>query len=228
VLFFRSVTVTCRTHPLGFDEDGVSRALPKVHLFSGGPQCVDETHPIVPVNLYGSMKATAERIVTAYLHSSNTAYTIIGPSAVYGPRNLNGSVVQAFIEDASKGTPLSVKGEERIDFTYVEDLVRGIALAIEKPAARDEIFNMTAGQARSLDDLSQVLSQHFPGAQICKILAEQGRPRRGALNVAKAKELLGYSPSRDLERGVLEYVRWYRGLGLTASEVIRPSLLSAA
>src|SRR6266481_573207 len=125
---------------------------------------VDEEHPLNPVGIYGALKVAGEKIVIAYQQVFGLNYTIIRPSALYGPRCVSRRVGQIFIESALQGLPLRVDGdgEEKIDFTYIDDLVEGIILATEHPAARNEIFNLTYGDAHSIKDLAGVIQSEFP------------------------------------------------------------------
>ena len=83
----------------------------------------------------------------AYQQVFDLPYTIVRPSALYGPRCVSRRVGQIFIEEALAGRPLSIDGdgEERLDFTYIDDLVDGLCLAIGHPGARNQIFNLTYG-----------------------------------------------------------------------------------
>ena len=91
----------------------------------------------------------------AYQQVFDLPYTIVRPSALYGPRCVSRRVGQVFIENALTAQPLRIDGDgaERLDFTYIDDLVDGICLTIAEPAARNETFNLTYGSARSVADL---------------------------------------------------------------------------
>ena len=81
-----------------------------------------------------------------------------------------------------------------------------------RPEARCEIFNLTCGRSRSINELIDVLRPHFPELEIASRPRPRLMPRRGTLCVDKARALIGYDPQYPLERGMNEYVRWYRGL----------------
>ena len=98
---------------------------------------VDEEHPLNPIGIYGALKLGGEKLVIAYQQVFDLPYTIIRPSALYGPRCVSRRVCQIFIENALRGEPIQVEGNgvEKLDFTYIDDLVSGICLAIQEPAA---------------------------------------------------------------------------------------------
>ena len=182
---------------------------------------VDEEHPLNPIGIYGALKVAGEKIVIAYQQVFDLPYTIIRPSALYGPRCVSRRVGQMFIESALSGSHLRVDGDgsERLDFTYIDDLVDGICLAIEHPAARNQIFNMTFGAARSIQELVEVVRSHFPEIEVQRVERDQLMPFRGTLSVEKARGVLGYAPQHPLEAGMAKYIEWYRKLIPTAVEV---------
>lgn len=175
---------------------------------------VTEEHPLNPIGIYGALKFSGEKIVQAYQQVFDLPFTIIRPSALYGPRCVSRRVCQIFVENAVDGRPLKVQGDgnEYLDFTYIEDLVQGIRLCIEKPEARNEIFNLTYGAARTIQDLVDVVRQQEPSTQVEYVPRDKLMPFRGTLCVDKAKELLGYDPQNPIDIGVLKYLDWYRGM----------------
>ena len=175
---------------------------------------VDEEHPLNSIGIYGALKAAGEKIVVAYQQVFDLPYTIIRPSALYGPRCVSRRVGQIFIENALNEGKLRIDGDgsERLDFTYVDDLVEGICLAISEPAARNEVFNLTYGRSRSILDLANIVRDHFEDVEFEYVERDNLMPFRGTLNVDKARRLLGYAPQNPLEAGMAKYVDWYRDI----------------
>ena len=116
-------------------------------------ETVDEDHPLDPIGIYGALKLSGEKIVIAYNQVFGLPYTIIRPSALYGARCVSRRVGQVYIETAVRGGKLRVDGDgaERIDFTYIDDLVDGICRTITTPEAKNQTFNLTNGGARSIN-----------------------------------------------------------------------------
>jgi nucleoside-diphosphate-sugar epimerase len=175
---------------------------------------VEEDHPLDPIGIYGALKVAGEKMVIAYQQVFDMPYTIIRPSALYGPRCVSRRVGQIFIENALEGNTLRVdgKGEEKVDFTYVGDLVDGVIASIENPAARNEIFNMTAGRGRTLAELVSFVQRRFPEIEVEYVERDALRPYRGGLSIEKARQTLGYDGKTPLERGLDEYIDWYKEL----------------
>lgn len=176
---------------------------------------LDETEPCEPKGIYGSLKLAGELIVKAYGDVYGLPWTIIRPMAAYGSRCVSGRVTQKFIEQAIAGSPLKIEGDgsSRVDFTHIKDIVRGVILALGKPAAANQIFNITAGESMSLLELAEIVQKHFPKTEIEYGPPDPQRPRRGALSIEKAKELLGFEPKWRLAEGMADYIGWYRNAG---------------
>ena len=185
---------------------------------------VTEQSPCKPMGIYGSLKYAGEMMVTAHQQVFDLPYTIVRPSALYGPRCVSRRVVQVFLENALRGQDLTVAGDgsDRLDFTYVDDLVDGIVKVIHHDAAQNQTFNLTFGRSRSINELIDLLSEQLGGLKVTHKPRQVLVPHRGTLSVDKARDMIGYSPSWPLERGLGEYAAWYR-----AAEVGSPGRVAA-
>ncbi len=174
---------------------------------------VDEEQPLNSIGIYGALKVAGEKMVTAYNQVFEMPYTIVRPSALYGPRCVSRRVGQVFIENALRGLKLRVDGDgdERLDFTFIEDLVDGICLTLEHPAAKGQTFNLTYGSSRPIKDLIEIAKKYFPNVEVERIERDKLMPVRGTLSVEKAKRLLGYAPKNPVEVGFPKYIEWYLG-----------------
>jgi nucleoside-diphosphate-sugar epimerase len=175
---------------------------------------VSEESSCNPIGIYGALKFGGEKLVIAYNQVFNLPYTIIRPSALYGERCISRRVGQVFIENAMRKQDIVIRGDgtDRLDFTYISDLVNGVCACIERPEARNEIFNLTCGQGRSLNEMADIIKSEFPGISVKYMERDALMPERGTLNVDKAKRLIGYAPRNPLEIGYRRYIEWYRGL----------------
>ena len=91
---------------------------------------VDEAHDCRPLGQYGIMKLAGEWLVQDYQRQHDLNYTIIRPSAVYGPLDVEDRVVSKFLLTAMRGGVIQVNGgAEELDFTFVTDVADGIATA---------------------------------------------------------------------------------------------------
>ena len=175
-------------------------------------QDVNEESPCKPIGIYGTLKYSGELLVKAYNQIFDLPYTIIRPSALYGERCVSRSVGQIFIENAIQGIDITINGdgEEKLDFTYIEDLITGIGLCCEKDKALNETFNLTYGKSRKINELTEILKNEFPKIKIFYKEREKFMPERGTLDVTKAKKLLDYKPVNSIDTGYIKYISWYK------------------
>ena len=129
---------------------------------------VDEEEICDPIGIYGALKYSAEKIIKAYNQTFDLPYTILRPSALYGERCISRRVGQIFIENALNNAEIRIQGDgnEKLDFTYIEDLVRGITNAIEHKDSLNQIFNITFGKSRSINSLLEILKKEFKEVQV--------------------------------------------------------------
>lgn len=173
---------------------------------------VSEDSHCNPMGIYGALKYSAEKLVIAYSQVFDTEFVIIRPSALYGERCVSRRVGQAFIENAIRGKDLVINGDgsDALDFTYIQDLINGVMLSLVSPNARNETFNITFGDERTLVQMAELVQEEFPGTKIHFNPRDVLMPERGTLDISKAKSLLGYKPEYPLEIGFIKYIDWYK------------------
>ena len=173
---------------------------------------VDENTNCEPLGIYGALKYGSEKIIIGYNQTFGLPYTIIRPSALYGERCISRRVGQIFIENSLMGKEIvmSDEGRESLDFTYINDLVDGVTKCIGNKNALNQVFNLTYGKACSIADMSEIIKKYFPNINVRNIERDKLMPKRGTLNVDKARDLLGYNPSWPLDKGYPQYIEWYK------------------
>ena len=186
-------------------------------------EAVTEETVCNPLGIYGALKYAGEKMVIAYNQVFALPYTIVRPSALYGERCVSRRVGQAFIENVLRGLPVTINGDgtDKLDFTYIRDLVEGLILCMTRPEAKNQIFNLTYGGARSLNQMAAIIREHFPNVEVKHNPRDQLMPERGTLSVDKARRLLGYAPAYPLERGFVGYLDWYSGIAAEHPELLR-------
>lgn len=164
-----------------------------------------------PKGIYGVLKLAGEQIVKVHQEMYGLPYTIIRPSALYGERCISGRVVQKFIEAAIDGGTINILGGkgEKLDFTYIQDLIQGVVRAIGNEKAYNETFNITYGKGRSIHEVLDIIRKYFWVTAVVKE-RDGDFPIRGTLCVDKARRVLGYDPQFPIEIGVPKYLNWYR------------------
>jgi nucleoside-diphosphate-sugar epimerase len=162
-----------------------------------------------PQGQYGIMKLAGEQLVKDYARRSNMEYVIIRPSAVYGPLDVEDRVVAKFMLTAMRGGVLRVNGaSETLDFTYVDDAADGIVAAATRIMARNNIYNITKSHSVSLLDAAERIVALVGRGTIETQNRDQDFPSRGALNIDRARTILGYDPKVDVDEGFRAYYDW--------------------
>lgn len=167
-----------------------------------------------PLGIYGALKFSGEKMVISYNQVFDLPYTIVRPSALYGERCVSRRVGQVFIENALQGLQLEVAGDgsDRLDFTYVSDVVNGVVRIIADERSRNQIFNMTFGASRSIAEMIDIIRSHFSDVAVKYTARDRLMPSRGTLSMDKARRLLDFEPSYPIDRGFPLYIDWYKKL----------------
>ena len=162
-----------------------------------------------PNNLYGEAKITAERFVKHYQSQFGVDYAIVRPSGVYGPGDMDDRVLSKFFQRAMNNETIEVHdGDNRVDFTYLEDTADGIIKATLSDV-KNMSFNITAGNATSLRTAAEkIIALTGSNSDIVDTGAHKLYPKRGTLDISRAKELLGYEPKTLFDEGLGKYYEW--------------------
>ena len=162
-----------------------------------------------PQGQYGIMKLAGEWLVKDYTRKSNLVHTIIRPSAVYGPLDVEDRVIAKFMLTAMRGGTLNVNGaNETLDFTYVDDAADGIVAAALSDNTENKTYNITKSHSRTLLEAAQLALKLAGGGTLVVKDKDKDFPSRGALNIDAARRDFGYNPKVDVEEGFQRYYEW--------------------
>jgi UDP-glucose 4-epimerase len=171
---------------------------------------------------YAVSKLAGEHMAHAYHAELGLPTTSVRPFNVYGPEQMGGGAIRAFIEAALAGEDLTIHGDgsQIRAWCYVDDMVEGTLTALEHPNAVGESFNI--GNARSavtIFDLAQRIKRvtEAPGEIVFRPLHYTDVELR-IPNVDKARNLLGFESRVELDEGLARTVAWYRSRALTGSK----------
>jgi UDP-glucose 4-epimerase len=163
---------------------------------------------------YAVSKLAGEHMAHAYHAELGLPTTSVRPFNVYGPGQIGGGAIRAFIEAALADRDLTIHGDgsQIRAWCYVDDMVDGTLLALESPNAVGESFNI--GNARSavtIHDLAQRVKRisGCHGNIVFHPLHYTDVELR-IPNVDKARELLGFEAKVDLDEGLERTIAWYR------------------
>lgn len=171
---------------------------------------VDEQHPTNPVNPYGASKLAAEKYVQAFNSTYGLSTTSLRYFNVYSSKVDQNRLVIATLLDCllhNRRPKLYAGGEQERDFVHMEDIARANILAAKSDASVGETFNIGTGKPTKVNELYQILKELF-GSNL-EPLYEEGASELYPFvaDISKAKELLGYSPTIDLQQGLERLVK---------------------
>ena len=172
---------------------------------------VTEDSECSPIGQYGIMKLAGEQLVKDYHRRGAFDYVIVRPSAVYGPLDVEDRVVAKFMLAAMRGETLKVNGaEETLDFTYVDDAADGIVSAATRIMSANRIYNITKSHSVTLLEAAEMIVQIVGKGTVEVRDKDVDFPSRGALDIDRARVILGYDPKVDVEEGFQRYYEWLK------------------
>ena len=158
-----------------------------------------------PVTPYAFGKNTATKFLQTLYQVESTPVTILRLFLTYGPGQDNRRFIPQLIKGCLADIEFPVsEGNQIRDFCYVEDVVRGILLALEARTCEGEIINLASGSPTKLKDVISLVQQ----------IAGGGSPLIGALpyrvneamelyaDISKARDLLLWNPATTMEEGL--------------------------
>jgi len=177
----------------------------------------EDHHPYDNRTLYGALKTWNEGLLRSFNDMYGLDYVALRYFNVYGPRmDVHGvytEVLIRWIERIQGGLPPVIFGDgaQTMDFVYVEDIARANVLAA-KSSATDRVFNIGRSEEISLKDLAEVLLRVM-GADLPIAYGPERAVNpvsRRLADITQAREVLGWEPAVDLERGLRQLVAWWR------------------
>ena len=182
---------------------------------------VTEDYDCKPQGQYGILKLAGEHLVKDYTRRTNLVHTIIRPSAVYGPLDVEDRVIAKFMLTAMRGGTLNVNGAgETLDFTFVEDAADGIVGAALSNNTENKTYNITKSHSRTLLDAANLAVKLAGKGTINVRDKDADFPSRGALNIDAARKDFGFDPKVDVEEGFEKYYEWLSNSPFWAGKTI--------
>lgn len=169
-----------------------------------------ETDKPQPASPYAVTKLSAEFLCRKSSDAHKMKTTVLRFFTVYGPRNRPDMACYKFVEATSSGKTIDIFGRgTKRDFTYVDDVVGGIILALKKPFGY-EVINLGSSDPVSLLQLVKVIERALDKtAKIRRKPLPQGDVPRTFASTSKARRLLRWRPKVDIDQGIKSLVAWY-------------------
>jgi UDP-glucuronate 4-epimerase len=165
-----------------------------------------------PISLYAATKRSNELTAHCYSHLFGLNATAVRFFTVYGPWGRPDMALFKFTKAILAGEPIDVynNGNMRRNFTYIDDAVDGVLLALDHPV-QYAIYNVGNSRAASLMDFIREIEKNLGKKAIINYLPMQ--PGDVTATVADISRLvkLGYKPRTNIDKGVKKFIQWYRG-----------------
>jgi UDP-glucose 4-epimerase len=176
---------------------------------------IHEELPPHPVSPYGASKLAGEGYCSAFYRTFGIDTVCLRFGNVYGPRSKKkSSVVAKFIRHALAGEPCVIYGDgtQTRDFLYIDDLVRAVILAMEKPVG-GETFQIATGMEMTVGEVASMISTAFHRRGIAMNI-EHDSPRLGDVmrnysDTSKAARMLGWKTEVEVPEGIERTLDWF-------------------
>ncbi len=164
-----------------------------------------------PLAPYAATKRAAELLCHSYHHAHGLPCTCLRLFTAYGPRNRPDMMAYKVLDSifTQREIPLYGGGEMFRDWTYVEDIARGIVTALDRPLGY-EIINLGRGRPVGLREFIETIEE-LAGRKARLVSAprvESDALATGA-DIEKARRLLGFEPRVSVREGVERLYEWY-------------------
>lgn len=203
---------------------------PSLYLFDepvDAAHSLRETDRIQPRNVCGAAKLLHEQEIALASQGDEAGFSTVAARIyrVYGPSSRD--VVSRWVRAAVRGEPIDVFGEEsRFDYVYSADVADGLLRLAESEATG--VVNLASGRSRTVTEVVAALESHFPSLEVRGRLPAETYEGSEA-SIERLRELTGWSPPTELERGVAQLVAHEREnleLGTVSARVLEPRTVS--
>ena len=165
-----------------------------------------------PVSPYASTKIEGEQLCHEYGEKSELTYTILRFFSVYGPRQRPDMGISKFFNQIMNQLPVTLYGDgtTRRDYTFISDIVKGIALSADLPG-NGEIINLGNSEPVTLSNLiSSIEKVTGKTAQIEYQDRKEGDVFQTYASIERAQSIIGYNPQTDLIKGLTQQFEYLK------------------
>ena len=164
-----------------------------------------------PLSLYAATKKANELMAHTYSHLYNIPTTGLRFFTVYGPWDRPDMALQKFAHAIMNKKTIKVfnYGNHRRDFTYIDDIVKGVASSLDH-CEGFEIYNLGNHKVESLMRLISLLEETLGEKAVLEFKPMQkGDVKTTFADIEKAKKDLGFCPTTSLEDGIKHFSKWF-------------------
>jgi UDP-glucose 4-epimerase len=179
----------------------------------GNPQTlpIDELATISPVSPYGFHKHMSEILCREYALIYNVPVIIVRPFSVYGI-GLRKQLLWDICKKLSNADSIHLfgTGNETRDFIHINDMVKAIALIVQKAPFDGSVFNLASGVQTTIGQVAAIFEKYFPGNKTIRFSGndKKGDPVNWLADITKMKTL-GFIQQQNMEDNIRKYIDWY-------------------
>ncbi|MDO4569409.1 MAG: SDR family NAD(P)-dependent oxidoreductase [Planctomycetia bacterium] len=194
------------------------RSIPKCVLASSSSVYGETSVPILsedlptqtPCSPYAASKIAGEGLAYAYHHLHGLDVSILRFFTVYGPAGRPDMSVLRFVHAIAEEKPLRLYGDGRQvrDFTYIDDIARGVFCSLKKVGLGT--FNLGGGAPSSVRDMIRIIADHLGKApQVEYHPSHPADMESTQADISRARSVLGWVPNVAFEEGLKRTIAWY-------------------
>jgi|ERR1017187_1849615 UDP-glucuronate 4-epimerase len=172
----------------------------------------EDLHLTQTISPYAATKIAGEFLCSTYSHLYQMRVVALRYFTVYGPRQRPDLAIHQFAKRIHAGNPIDQFGDgtTRRDYTYIDDIVQGTIAALEYNGPLFDIFNLGESETIQLKDLiSAIESALGKKAKINRLPEQPGDVPLTCADISKARRLLGYKPTTQLNEGLPRFIDWF-------------------
>ena len=190
-----------------------------IAVYGAGQTPMHEGLTPEPEDPYGVAKFAVELDLRAARRMFGLRYVIFRPHNVYGERQHLGdryrNVIGIFMNQLMRGEPMTIFGDgtQSRGFSYIGDVAPLIARAIDVPAAYDDVFNVGADEATSVNELAAMVARAMGKPAAIDHLEARKEVLHAVADHAKVARVFGYKAKWSLPDGLQRMADWARRVG---------------
>ena len=171
-----------------------------------------EDEKLLPISPYAMTKLAGEMLGHVYSRLFDIRFIALRFFTVFGPGQRPDLAIHKFTKAILKGEPVTMYGDGNTsrDYTYINDIIRGVRAAINYDKSNFEIFNLGNNYTISLKELITAIETLTGKKAIIEQLPDQpGDLPKTFADISKAKILLEYTPQTQLKEGLQNFYKWF-------------------
>ncbi len=175
---------------------------------------IDEEHRLHPQSPYAASKVAADQLALSFQRSFGTPVVVVRPFNTYGPRQSARAVIPTIVTQAISRDVVELGATSPTrDFLYVEDTALGMVRCAEAEGVEGEVINLGTGTEVSIAEIAERVMRLFGHDVPVELDKSRLRPQdseveRLVADTTKAKDLLGWEPSVELDEGLQRTIDW--------------------